>query len=63
MDGFKRSYFFVTSIHCDSAGDMVLNPTLDVLYIVTRSSCNIQVENKVLIYLNVFKIVCMQEGH
>ena len=43
-----------TSICCHSAGDMVLNPTLDVLSVITSHSWDLQRDNHILIYLNVF---------
>ena len=36
VDGFKRSDAVGTSIRRGYADDMVLNPTLDVLYAITR---------------------------
>ena len=40
VDGFKSSDAVEMSIHCGYVDDMVLNPTLDVLSIITRGGWN-----------------------
>ena len=52
---FKRSDVVGTLICSDSVDTIVLNPTLDVLYYITHDGFNLQGENYILIYLNVFK--------
>ena len=60
---FKRSATIGSSIICGFGDDMVLNPILDVLSSITRGGCNFQGENSILLYLNVIKIFCIQEGY
>ena len=52
---FKRSDALGTSIHCCYADDIVLNPTLDDLSTITCGGWNFQSENRILLYLNIFK--------
>ena len=63
VGGFKMGNPAGTSIRCGSADNMVLNPTLFIFSDITRGGWNFQRENRILLYLNVFKIICMQEGH
>ena len=60
-DIIKRSDEVGTSIFCGSTDDMVMNPTLDVLSTTTSGGYNLQGDNQILIYLNLSKILCMQE--
>ena len=55
VDGFKRSDAVGISILCGYAYDMVLNPTIDVLSAITSGGWNFQLDNRILLYLNVFK--------
>ena len=55
VDGFKRSYAVGTLIRHGSADDMVINPNLDVLSAITSGGWNFRGENRILLYLNVFK--------
>ena len=61
VDGFKRSDAVGTSILRGSADGMVLNPTLDVLSAITCGGWNFRGENRILLYMNVFKH-CLYEG-
>ena len=51
----KTSDAVGTSILRGSADDIVLNPTLDVLSVITLGGWNLQGDNHILIDLNVFK--------
>ena len=55
VDGFKRSYAVGTLIRHGSADDMFINPNLDVLSAITSGGWNFRGENRILLYLNVFK--------
>ena len=44
-----------TSIHCGTADNMVMNPTIDDFSAITRGGWNFQGENRIPLYLNVFK--------
>ena len=59
VDEFKMSDVIGISINHSSADDMVLNPTLDVLSAITRGGSNFWGENRILLYLNVFKNLYM----
>ena len=52
MDIFKRSDVVGTSFCRVSADDMVLNPIIDVLSIITHGGCNLRGENHIIIYTN-----------
>ena len=54
VEGFKMSDAVGTSICCGSADTLFLNPTVDVLSAINHVSWNLQGENHILIYLNVF---------
>ena len=55
VDGFKLSDMVGTSICRGCADDMVLNPTLDILSVITRGGWNLRYKNLILLYLNVYK--------
>ena len=55
MGVFKRSHLVGTSVRSGSADDMILNPTLAVLSDITHDGWNFQEENRILLYLNIFK--------
>ena len=56
VNGLKRSDPVIKSISRGSADDMVLNPTLDVFSAITCGGWNLQGDNRILLYLNIFKI-------
>ena len=62
-DGFKRSDTVGTFIIHVSTDDMVLNTTLDILSATNRGGWNIRDKNRISLYLDVFKIFCIQEEH
>ena len=51
VDGFKISDVVLTSISRGYADDMVMNTIIDVLSYITRGGCNLQGENRILLYL------------
>ena len=61
VEGFKMSDTVGTFIYRDSADDMVLNTTLDVLSIITRGGWNFRGKNCILLYLNFFNH-CLYAG-
>ena len=44
-----------TSIHCGSSDDMILNPIFDVLSAIIYGYWNLLGENRIMLYLKIFK--------